>query len=185
MCLSLYSYFRLVDPRVTTLAEYLLSVQMPDGGWNCRHLRGATHSSFHTTASALEGLRDFHLAHPGHGLPVSVALERGREFFLQHKLYRSHRTGEVVNESMTRFPFPPMWQHDVLRVLDHFAAVDAPRDERLRDPIELVSATRDATGRYPQHRARSGKYQFTLETEGKPGRMNTLRALRVLRWWAA
>src|SRR5690606_24127281 len=117
MCLSMFSYFGLRDARVVSLAEYMLGEQMPDGGWNCQRHRGATHSSFHTTTSALEGLLDFHVAHAGHGLPVAEALERGREFLLQHRLYRSHRSGEVVSAAMTRFPFPPMWQHDVLRAL--------------------------------------------------------------------
>jgi hypothetical protein len=30
----------------------------------------------------------------------------------------------------TRFVFPPRWHYDVLRALDHFRGVDAPRDER-------------------------------------------------------
>lgn len=150
-----------------------------------RRHRGAAHGSFHTTTSTLEGLLDFHTAHPGHGLPVAEALERGREFLLQHKLYRSHRTGEVVSAAMTRFPFPPMWQHDVLRALEHFAAASAPRDDRLRDPIGVVISRRDADGRYPQHRGPSGRYYFPYETVGKPSRMNTVRVLRVMRWWEA
>ncbi|MEA2023092.1 MAG: hypothetical protein U9N79_02245 [Actinomycetota bacterium] len=49
MVLSLVSYFDVEDPRVDSIAELLLSVVMPDGGWNCRDHQGATHSSFHTT----------------------------------------------------------------------------------------------------------------------------------------
>ncbi len=111
------------------------------------------------------------------------AQSRGREFLLQHKLYRSHRTGEVVSPAMTRFPFPPRWQYDVLRALDYFQSVNAPRDERLEDPIALLQSKRKADGRWQAYRGPSGRVFFEMEKAGKPGRGNTLRALRVLRWW--
>src|SRR5713101_2901741 len=57
MVLSLLSYFEYDDARLDTIADHLLAQQMPDGGWNCRRHRGATHASVHTTISALEGLR--------------------------------------------------------------------------------------------------------------------------------
>ena len=57
MVLSLLSYFDYDDAGLDTVADHLLREQMPDGGWNCRRPRGATHSSVHTTISALEGLR--------------------------------------------------------------------------------------------------------------------------------
>ena len=70
-----------------------------------------------------------------------------REFFLGHQLYRSHRTGEVVDQAFTRFPFPPQWHFDVLRGLEHFAAVGAPADERLADAVDVVA--RRPAGRRP------------------------------------
>jgi len=57
MVLSLLAYFQYRDSRLETVVEHLLEQQMPDGGWNCRRYQGATHSSMHTTISALEGLR--------------------------------------------------------------------------------------------------------------------------------
>ncbi len=56
MVLSILAYFHYPDPRVHDLAEHLLRQQMADGGWNCDSYKGATHSSFHTTISVLEGL---------------------------------------------------------------------------------------------------------------------------------
>ena len=38
------------------------------------------------------------------------AQARGREFLLAHRLFRSHRTGNIVQHAMTRFAFPPRWQ---------------------------------------------------------------------------
>ena len=183
MVLSMVAYFQHDDARVHRIAEYLVQEQMEDGGWNCRAWRGDRHASFHTTGSALEGLLEYERVNPKSRLPLAAAQAAGREFLLRHHLYKSHRTGEVVNESMTRLPFPPQWQHDSLRALDYFQAAGAARDERASDAIELLLGQQDAEGRWPQSRVPSGKYFFQMEPVGKPSRWNTLRALRVLKWW--
>jgi hypothetical protein len=183
MVLSVAAYFRCPDERVHGLAEHLLGQQMSDGGWNCRSYRGDTHSSFHTTISALEGLHEYAKAFPAKAVPVDEAQARAREFMLVHRLYRSHRTGEVVDGRMTRFPFPPRWYFDVLRGLDYFQAVGSKRDDRLKDPLALLHKKRRKDGRWPAYRGYSGRRFFEMEPAGQPGRVNTLRALRVLRWW--
>jgi hypothetical protein len=183
MVLSILSYFALDDERLDTVAEHLLDEQMPDGGWNCRKWRGATHASVHTTISALEGLRHYELLARGPTRPVRAAQDRGREFLLAHRLYRSHRTGNVIKSEFTQFHFPPHWHYDVLRGLDYFQAVGAPRDPRLRDGIDLVLQARQPDGRWFLRRRYSGKTYFQLERLGAPSRWNTLRALRVLQWW--
>ena len=137
----------------------------------------------HTTISALEGLRLYEL-HRGGELPaVRAAQERGREFLLVHRLFRSHRTGEIIKPVFTRFSFPPRWHYDVLRALDHFQAVDAPRDQRLADAIDIVHKGRCEDGRWLLQNSYKGKVYFELERLGAPSRWNTLRALRVLKWW--
>lgn len=181
MVLSMLAYFQHDDERVHRIAEFLIHAQMDDKGWNCRSWRGDTHASFHTTCSVLEGLLDYQHVNPRSKLPLAEAQAGGREFLLRHHLYKSHRTGEVVNEGMTRFPFPPQWQYDFMKALDYFQASRAPRDERASDAIELLLSRRDATGRWPQYRGPSGKYFFQFEPVGKPSRWNTLRALRVLK----
>ena len=182
MVLSLVARFRLRDERVERLVEHLLRRQMKDGGWNCQDLRGATHSSFHTTILVLEGLRDYEKSD---GLQVSrvrQAERQGREFFLRHRLFRSHRTGEVVHPAMTRFAFPPRWHYDVLRGLDYFRDCDA-RDERLEDAIDLLRRRRQPDGCWLLRNRYPGRTHFEMEEPGRPSRWNTLRALRVLRWW--
>ncbi len=183
MVLSILAHFHYPDPRLERLAEHLLRQQMPDGGWNCESYKGATHSSFHTTLSVLEGLRLYEQLDPPGKDALRQAQANGREFLLQHRLYRSHRTGEVVDGAMTRFAFPPRWRYDVLRALDYFAACRAERDPRLQDGIQLLLKKRLADGRWPAYRGMSGRSYFEMETPGEPGRWNTLRALRVLRWW--
>jgi hypothetical protein len=114
---------------------------------------------------------------------VRAAQERGREFLLIHRLFRSHRTGEVIKPIFTRFSFPPRWHYDILRALDYFQAVNAPHDERLAEAIDIVRSSQGADGRWPLQNRYKGKTYFELERLGAASRWNTLRALRVLKWW--
>ena len=183
MILSILSYFGFEDARLDTIAGYLLAQQMPDGGWNCRRPRGATHSSVHTTISALEGLRHYELLQPHKVRTIRRAQLQGLEFLLAHRLFRSHRTGNVIKSEFTRFSFPPRWHYDILRALDYFQTVNAPRDPRLGEAIDIVRSRRREDGRWLLEHAYKGKTYFTLEHIGKPSRWNTLRAMRVLKWW--
>ena len=183
MVLSILSYFEYEDARLDTIAGHLLEQQMPDGGWNCQRSSGATHSSVHTTISALEGLRLYEL-HGGRDVrTVRAAQRRGREFLLVHRLFRSHRTGEVIKPEFTRFAFPPRWHYDILRALDYFQAVNAPCDPRLAEAIDIVRGSQGKDGRWRLQHSYRGKTYFELERLGGPSRWNTLRALRVLKWW--
>jgi hypothetical protein len=185
MVLSILSYFQYDDARLDIIADNLLEVQMPDGGWNCQRPYGATHSSVHTTISALEGLRFYELHRRRKRRAVREAQRRGREFLLVHRLFRSHRTGQIIKPAFLRFTFPPRWHYDILRALDYFQAVDAPRDPRLADAIGIVESTRREDGRWSLQHCYKGKTYFELERLGAPSRWNTLRALRVLKWWRA
>ena len=200
MVLSLLSYFRYDDSRLDTIAGHLLKQQMPDGGWNCQRPSGATHASVHTTISVLEGLwlyerhrsaksHDTARRKPPNGerqvRALQTAQRRGREFLLAHRLFRSHRTGEIIKPAFTRFYFPPRWHYDILRALDYFQAVDAPRDKRLAEAIDIVREGRHEDGRWWLQHSYKGKTYFELERLGGPSRWNTLRALRVLKWWDA
>jgi len=183
MVLSILSYFEHEDARLDTIASHLLDQQMPDGGWNCRRPDGATHASVHTTISVLEGLRHYELHRPRDVREVRAAQRRGREFLLVHRLFRSHRTGEVIKPAFTRFSFPPRWHYDILRALDYFQAVNAPRDSRLAEAIDIVRSRQGKDGRWSLQHSYKGKTYFELEHRGAPSRWNTLRALKVLRWW--
>ncbi len=183
MVLSILSYFRCDDARLDTITDHLLAQQMDDGGWNCRRPRGATHSSVHTTISALEGLRDYALHSRRKRKPVREAQERGQDFLLRHRLFRSHRTGAIINPAFLKLAYPPRWHYDILRALDYFRSVDAPRDERLAEAIELLRKKQLKDGSWPLESRYAGKVWFEMESLRKPSRWNTLRALRVLRWW--
>ena len=184
MILSILSYFEHDDPRLETIVQYVLGRQMRDRGWNCRLPDGATHASVHTTISVLEGLLFYERLARRARLPaVRAAGRRGREFLLRHRLFRSHRTGEVIKPIFTRLAFPPRWHYDILRALDHFRTVGAPRDPRLAEAIGIVREHRRPDGRWSLENRYRGRTYFEMERLGEPSRWNTLRALRVLRWW--
>jgi hypothetical protein len=185
MALSIVSYHQCDDDRLDTIADYLLDQQMRDGGWNCRYPARATHASVNTTISVLEGLRLYELHRGRKTREVRAAQRSGREFLLVHRLFRSHRTGAVIKSEFKRFAFPPRWHYDVLRALDHFQSVDAPPDPRLAEAVDLVRTKRESDGRWSLEHYHKGKSYFELERPGAPSRWNTLRALRVLKWWEA
>ncbi len=169
------------DPRVDRAVQWLLDQQLADGGWNCETVRcGSQHGSFHTTISTLDALHRYETT--GGGLPVSDAAQRGRAFFCDHHLYRSHRTGAVVDPAFTKFPFPPQWHFDIVRGLEHFRTADAERDPRLADAIDVIRQRRRTDRTWPVQRGHPGRSWFRLEEPG-PSRWATLRALRVLNWW--
>lgn len=183
MILALLAYFRYADERIHNVAEFVISQQLRDGGWNCESPRGATHSSFHTTISALEGLYEYECLFPEKKKRISKIRSRGNEFLFAHHVYKSHRTGKVFDAKMTTMPFPPRWRYDFLRALDYFRVCDAPRDERVSDAIELLHKKQRKDSLWNLNSGMSGRKFFDMEKAGQPSRWNTLRAMRVLNWW--
>ncbi len=182
MYVALARYFGYRDDRVAAAETWLLHNQLTDGGWNCQTVRfGDRHSSFHTSISVLESLAESERSAPGRS-GIIQALAGGREFFLRHRLYMSHRDGTVVDAAFTRLSFPPRWHFDVLRGLDHFQSVRSAWDERFGDAIDVLLRRRRRDGAWPVQAKHAGKVWFDMEPTGAPSRWNTLRALRVLRW---
>ena len=168
---------------VRGLVDRLLGEQLPDGGWNCEAPNGSTRSSFNTTICVLEAL----LAHEraGGGPPeVTAARLRGQEYLLERRLFRRRSTGEVIDSAWTRFAFPTWWHYDVLRGLEYLRRAGVAPDERVAEALALVASKRDGDGRWPLETRYPGVMPVEIdEGEGRPSRWNTLRALRVLRWY--
>lgn len=116
------------------------------------------------------------------GRPRRRRRPAGPAFFCDHRLYRSHRTGAVVDPAFTRFPFPPQWHFDIVRGLEHFRAAGAARHPRLADAIDVVRRAQRKNGTWSRQRGHPGRTWFQLEEPG-PSRWATLRARRVLSWW--
>jgi hypothetical protein len=183
MFLALPAYFGVNDAKLAALAEYLLTQQMPDGGWNCRlrNGRGAVHGSFHTTFNVLDGVREAIARGIGPKPKLRAAERRAIEFMLMHRLYKSDKTGRVIKEVFTELAFPPRWHYDVLRGLDYIRETPFIRDKRLDDAFELLMQKRLPDGRWPLEREHGGEIFFRMERVGQPSRWNTLRALRSIR----
>jgi hypothetical protein len=174
----LTSFYGYPAEKLDDLVVYLLDQQLDDGGWNCATLtEKGKHSSFHTSIQALEALD----AYTG-TVDVSSAVRAGREFFLRHRLYKSHRTGEIAIRASTRFPAFPEWHFDILRGLEYFRDSGAERDPRLADAVEVIRQARRKDGRWHTYAPYAGRQWFQIEPPG-PSRWNTARALRVLTWW--
>jgi hypothetical protein len=169
---------------VTPLVERLLGEQLPDGGWNCEVENGATVSSFGTTINVLEGLLEYERA-TGDTPDVRAARRRGEEYMLERRLFRRKSTGEIIDPIWLRFSFPHWYFYDVLRGLDYLRDTGDTPDQRVAEAIGVVEDNRDSDGRWPLQNVHEGEAHFEMEEgEGKPSRWNTLRALRVLDWFA-
>ncbi|WP_461172988.1 hypothetical protein M1D93_18890 [Arthrobacter sp. Z1-9] len=180
MTVALGVYFgENVDPVVARLTRE----QLADGGWNCEAGRGSTRSSFHTTVCVLEGLLEHE--HATGGTPESrEARHRAEEYLLERRLLRRESTGELVSRDWLQFSYPTRWFYDVLRGLDYFRAAGGAPDKRLEEAVEVLRSKEQPDGRWLLENSHPGKVHFPLEDgDGQPSRWNTLRALRVLRWY--
>jgi hypothetical protein len=172
---------------VRGIIDRLLGEQLADGGWNCEG--ASTRSSFNTTMCVLEALLEQEGA-VGSSPEVTEARLRGQEYLLERRLLRRRSTGEAIERdrkggaAWTRFAFPTWWHYDVLRGLEYLRRAGVAPDERVAEAIGLVASKRDGDGRWPLETRHPGRMPVeTDEGEGRPSRWNTLRALRVLRWY--
>jgi hypothetical protein len=163
--------------------DRLLGEQMGDGGWNCERENGSKRGSFHSTIDVLDGLLEYERV-TGDSPNVRPARLRGQEYLLERRLLRRLSTGELIDPAFMQLSYPTYWHYDVLRGLDYMRGAGVPPDERMAEAIELVESKRDADGRWPLENPHPGRLHFAMdEGEGKPSRWNTLRAMRVLRWY--
>jgi hypothetical protein len=168
---------------VKGIVDRLLGEQMNDGGWNCEQENGSTRGSFHTTIDVLEGLLEHERA-TGGTPELRAARLRGQEYLLERRMLRRLSTGEVIDPDWKLFSYPTGWYYDLLRGLDYLRAAAAVPDERVAEAIGLVESKRDADGRWALENPHPGRLHFAMdEGEGRPSRWNTLRAMRVLRWY--
>jgi hypothetical protein len=177
--LGIGAYFREPNDR---LAELLLSEQLEDGGWNCEAPK-SRRSSFHTTICVLEGLLDYERA-GRKSAAVTKARKRGEKYLLERAMLRSLRSGEVIDKRWLRFSFPAFWHYDVLRGLDYLRDAGIKPDRRLGEAIGIVIERRHQNGRWPLNLLHPEYIPLEMETRvGSASHWNTLRALRVLRWY--
>lgn len=183
MLLSLVCYGQLEAAEINEIVDYILSHQMPDGGWNCAWDSAHNRSdlgSVHTTLSVLESLADYKKNGYTYRLPeIQVQVLQGEEFLLQRELFKSRKTGNPIHPDMISFHYPCRWKYDCFRALEYFTCVQHLYDSRMQPTLDLVTKVleKGCVGRGKRY---PGKIHFPLET-GTKGRFNTFRALRILK----
>jgi len=183
MFLTYAAYFGTPVESLHSIVDFLIAMQMADGGFNCQSNRqGAVHSSLHSTISVLEGIAEY-LAngYAYRAAEVNAMAGQAREFILLHRLYRSDRTGAIISPRFLMLSYPSRWFYDILRALEYFRSAGAAFDPRMQDALDVLRQKRRQDGTWPLQARHPGQTHFEMETPGRPSRWNTLRALRVLR----
>ncbi len=186
MFLNAACYFHAPEESLKSIVDFILSHRMGDGGFNCVcTVHQVRHSSLHTTICIAEGIASY-LKH-GYRYragELREAEDSAWEFMLAHRLYRSDRSGEVIDHHMIRPRFPCRWRYDVLRALECARESERHYDERMDDALQLLASLRRPDGRWLLYAGMPGKVHQVMEPPGRPSRWNTLRSLRVLSYYA-
>jgi hypothetical protein len=174
------------DPRVKLLAESPMRWQWPDGGWNCDVRAHGRRSSFHESLTPAWGLFEYWQA-TGDSDARQAAF-RTTELFLQHRLFRSLHTGEVIRRDWLALHYPPYWHYDILQALLVLSRMRLTSDPRCHDALAVLERRRRPDGRW-----HPGAYWWkppgtprgTVEVldwgRSGPNEMITLNALRILK----
>ncbi len=173
------------DPRVELLARSLVGWQWPDGGWNCDVTASGRRSSFHETLPTIWGLHAY--AQATGATWASTAADRAAELLLEHRLFRSLRTGDPIRRQWLVLHYPPYWHYDVLQAMVVLGRLGKLGDQRTSDGLELLLQLRRPDGRWeaggawwqPPGAARQPEVVNWSRAGGNE--MITLNALRVLR----
>ncbi len=183
MFLNYAAYFQSEEENLKSIVDFLLAEHMPDGGFNCEsNRRMAVHSSMHTTISVLEGILEYENNGYEYRLEeLQGAASESRQFLLQHRLFRSDRTGAVIDKKWLMLSYPSRWKYDILRALDYFQFAGCGYDPRMQDTLDLLVKKRRKDHTWPVQARHPGQTHFEMEKTGGPSRWNTLRALRVLK----
>lgn len=183
MFLNYASYFLIREAELKSIVDFLLTEHMKDGGFNCNsNTIGAIHSSMHSTISVVEGILEY--AKNGYAYRLEElreAEDQAREFLLQHRLFRSDRTGNVIDKKMLMLSYPTRWKYDILRALDYLQFARIKLDPRMQDALDILKEKQRKDNKWPVQAKHPGQTHFDMENTGEPSRWNTLRAMRVLK----
>ncbi len=183
MGLSILSHFKTGEEVFDDILEFFEYRKIKDGAWNCRHPRDITsHSSLHTTISVLEGLAALAKNYSNYKNQVEDLANSANEFLLIHELYKSHRTGKSIDPNFEEVSFPPRWKYNILSALDYFHTIKYPYDDGMADAISILKK-KQKNGYWNKGKQMSGKKYFSINTPRQPSEFNTLRALRVLKYY--
>lgn len=177
--------FGIDEAKLQSVIDFIIKQQLPDGGFNCNFnykKYGAKHSSLHSTVSLIEGINEY--VENGYTYRLDELRKirnEAIEFILIHRLFKSDRTGDIINKNFLMMSYPPRWKYDILRALEALMNAGIEYDPRMEGAFEVIYKKRRKDGTWPVQNKHAGKVHFDMEKTGGPSRWNTLRVLRVLR----
>lgn len=177
MVLAYASYFCPDDPRNVTLADFVLNVAKPDGGysWDTQSRIGDPH----TTICVLEGLNAYGKAGLRHRIrDIQTAQRKAIQFLFSHSLFIDEDT------RYQKLTFPYRYRYDLLRFLDYCAASDMQYDARMKPAIDWLKRKQTTDGRWVLGYTHKGSVHFEMEPQREPSRFITLKALCILKQYA-
>ena len=174
------------DPRVKSAFFWLAKNQAPNGGWDCFGRNGVI--------DGWEGMSAFaELPRQKWTRSMKSAADKGLEFYLERRLLREGRR----YDPWFRFHFPYHYFYDALLGLEFVTALGGGSDHRAARAVSLLKKKRRSDGRWSLEATQPDTTNtvvskalqeyinklrpFTLEAIGKPSKMITFRALRVLK----
>ena len=168
------------DRRVREMYEWLVRTQLPDGGWNCQPgewQKEVFHSSFMSTVEPLWAFSELPLEKwPKNG---KETVAKACEFMLMHKLYKSDKTGKVIQEPWTKLHFPLFYEYDVLHGLRVLTTLGFGKDDRTRDALDLLLSKRLPDGTWPMEDSYLNGPRRNLSKDSVTGEWSVVSGERV------
>ena len=116
---------------------------------------------------------------------MTDARKRAQDYLLERRLLRRLSTGDIIEPTWTQFAFPTLWHYDVLRALDYLRAAGVQPERQVDEAVAIVVGRRQGDGRWLLNvRHRDTLHEEVAGPVGAPSCWITLRALRVLDWFA-
>lgn len=167
------AYFCPDEPRLFRLADYILSVQKPDGGFGWDHASAA--GDPHTTICVLEGFLSYKKAGFPHLIrEIDEASQRAIEWLLRNDLFIH------ADKRYTKLSYPCRYRYDLLRALSFFAHASLKFDRRMLNALTWLKHKQKQNGAFVLDHVHKGNVHFDLELKGEESRYVTVTALHVL-----
>ncbi len=137
----------LADERCDRLAEKLVELQWPDGGWNCDRRPEACHSSFHESLIPMRALYAY--ANATGDEEAKVAAGKTAGMFLERELLYRKSTGELIRPRFAMTHYPYFWQYNFLHCLRAMTEAGLVRDRGCVRALDLLESKRLPDGGFP------------------------------------
>jgi hypothetical protein len=130
----------------------------------------------------LRGFLEYQKKFPNKNKNIAEAQRKGQQYLLKNNLFEDTKTNLPINPKWLKISFPYYWFYDILVALDYFRESNVI-DKRLQTAVKIINKKQNKEGTWDLEIKHAGKTFFELEQVGKPSRWNTLRCIRVIKWW--